>query len=201
MSWTRRSLSQLLLVVIALTVTACMQMPTVPGPRPGPAPRPAAVGEVRVDAPGVLFNNRAVTGVVPLFIGDHVRTDATGRATIRFNVGGELVLGPNTDPLLQLVSEAGCLGEQLVVYIRTGTFDFFNVSAVCFCDTANAVCGAPESDFRVVITNAGASITVSRGALRVTVGHPPQQRQYLVTQGQGMHVQQGKTSGPQRIVR
>ncbi len=193
MEWTRRSRPWLSLVL--LVMVACAPVP--PSER-GPTP----VGRVRVDGGVVLVNNRPVAGTVPLFIGDDVRTDNTGHATIFFDAGGSLVLGPNTDPLLQVVSEAGCVGTAVLqVLIRRGTFDFFNVTRVCFCDPQDSVCGAPASDFRVVITSIGARITVSRGELRVTVGRPPQQRQYRIRQGQGMVVEKGRTPGPQPIIR
>jgi hypothetical protein len=158
---------------------------------------------LQVDAAVVRVNDRPVTGSVRLFIEDDVRTESTGRATIFFDAGGSLVLGPNTDPLLQLVTEAGCVGTAVLqVIIRAGTFDFFNVTRVCFCDPQDMVCGVPASDFRVVITSSGASITVTRGALRVTVGRPPRQwRQYRLAQGQGMVVRKGRTSGPQPIIK
>lgn len=200
----RRSL--LLPVFVLLLTAACESVG--PGPRPGPGPGPGPgpartpVGRVHVDAPSVLVNNRAVAGTVTVFLGDDVRTDGRGRATISFDAGGSLVIGPDTDPLFQLVSEAGCVGTNMLlqVIIGRGTFDFFNVTRVCFCNPGDVVCGAPASDFRVVVTNTGTSITVSRGALRVTVGRPPQPRQYRVPQGQGIVVQKGRTSGPQTIV-
>ena len=204
MELTRGSRPWLSPLLVLLVLASCEPVVSGPGPAPGPGTGPgrAPVGRVRVDATVVLVNNQPVTGTVPLFIGDDVRTGNTGRATIFFDAGGTLVLGPNSDPLLQLVSEAGCLGAAAIqVLIRSGTFDFFNVTRVCFCDPQDVVCGVPASDFRVVITNTGARITVSRGALRVTVGRPPQQRQYHVVQGQGMNVQRGGgTSGPQQII-
>lgn len=160
------------------------------------------VGRVRVDGPIVLVNQQPVSGTIALYLGDDVRTDHTGRATIFFDAGGSLALGPDTDPLLEVVNEAGCVGTALLqVVIRTGTFDFFNVTRVCFCDPQDVFCGVPKSDFRVVITGNGANITVSRGKLQVTVGRKAQRHEYRIMQGQFMVVQKGRTSGPQEIVR
>ncbi len=209
MARTRRFRLLLLPLIVLLLAVACEPVVSRParGPRPGPdsgsAGRPASIGQVRADAPVVSVNGRPVTGTVPLSIGDDVQTDASGRATILLDAGGYLVIGPNTDPLFQLVGEAGCVATNVLlqVIIQRGTFDFFNVTRVCFCDVADAVCGVPSSDFRVVITSSGASIAVSRGALQATVGRPPQQRQYRVEQGQGMMVVKGRTGGPRPIVR
>ena len=205
----RRSRQWLSLVVVLFSVVSCEPLASGPRgvPKPGsgsgPSPGRAAIGRVRVDVNGVFVNNGPVSGTVSLFIGDDVRTDNTGQATIFFDAGGSLVLVPNTDPQLQLVSEVGCVGTAVLqVLIRRGTFDFFNVNRVCFCDPQDLVCGVPASDFRVVITTSGgASITVSRGELRVTVGRPPQQRKYRVVHDQGMVVQKGRTSGPQPIIK
>src|SRR5262245_27596065 len=136
MRWIRRS--RFLFVLVVLLSTGCETGGPPPGPPPGPGPGPGAgrtsVGRVRVDAAGVLVNNRQVAGTTPVFIGDDVRTDRTGRATIFFDAGGTLVLGPDTDPLFQLVSEAGCVGAAVLqVVIGRGTFDFVNVTRVCFC--------------------------------------------------------------------
>ncbi len=193
MEWTRQSLSRLALVLVLLVVVACK--PVAPGTGTGSSR--VHVAQVRVDAAGVRLNGQPISNIVPLFVGDDVQTD-NGRATIFFDVGGLLVLGPGTDPELQLVSEAGCLGMAILqVLIRSGTFNFLNVTQVCFCDLQNVVCGVPESDFRVVITSSGASIKVSRGALRVTVGRPPQQ--HRLVQGQEMVVQRGRVVPPSII--
>lgn len=189
-------LSPALLLVL---VAACGPV-AGPGPGSGAAP----VARVQVEAPVVLINNRPVTGSQPVFIGDDVRTQSTGRARIFFDAGGSLVLGPNTDPLFQLVSDAGCVGTAVLqLLIRTGTFDFFNVTRVCFCVPQDAVCGVPSSNFRVVVTRGRTDITVTSGALRVTVAQPPPRppARYRVTQGYAMVVERGKTQGPQPILR
>lgn len=56
----------------------------------GPSPEPRRIGELIVDAPQVLVDNEPVRGRLTLFDGDKVRTGDTGRATIRFDVGGGL---------------------------------------------------------------------------------------------------------------
>lgn len=193
-----KSLSKFSLWLVALVLVSCDELPTIPGS--GLVPGPAQVGRVHVEAPGVFVNNRLVAGTVLLFDNDDVRTNGTGWATISFNAGGTLRLEPNSDPLLRLVTEAGCLGAELVAYIRTGIFDFRDVVKVCFCDVENEVCGMSQSDFRVVIDNRGASITVSKGAVLVSTGYPRPREQFRVAQGQGITVRGGKTRGPQRVI-
>lgn len=194
-----RSLWNLLLALFAIAAMSCGPLPTGPGPESGPAP--SRVARVEIISPGVLVNDNYVSSPVSLYEGDSVRTDGSGRARILFNVGGSLTLGPNTDPLLKVVTEIGCLGERLVVYIRTGTFDFNDVSQVCFCDTQDDFCGSPESDFRVVINNSGASLTVTRGAVVVTIGRPIPRERFRVAEGNAIQIQGGKTRGPQTILR
>lgn len=187
-------------LLVALLLVSCEPLPPGPGAPTAPTPGPVAVGRVEVEQPGVFVNDRPVTGVVRLHDGDDVRTDATGWATIFFNAGGTLRMRPNSDPLLRLITELGCLGTELVAYIRTGDFEFQNVTDVCVCNRANGFCAKPESDFRILVDRGGARITVSRGALLVSVGYPVPYDRFRVPQGFGMTVSDGQTRGPQRII-
>jgi len=192
-------------VLLALAVGSCV--PPTPGSGPGPSSTPPpppvrpSVGNMQVDAPGVYVNGNPVLGSVQLFDGDDVRTDGSGWATIFFSVGGSVRLRPNSDPVLRFIDEAGCLGRQLVTYLQYGVFDFRDVVNVCFCDRANQVCGAPQSDFRVAINQAGASVTVSQGSVVVSVGYPRPYRRFPVAQGAGIVVRRGQTEGPRPILR
>jgi hypothetical protein len=195
-----KTLSIVSALLAALVVASCGRMPSGPAAPGQPAPGPQIVGRVQVEAPGVYVNGHPVSGVVQLRDGDDVRTDGTGWATVFFNAGGSLRMRPNSDPLLRLVSELGCLGAELVAYIRTGDFEFQNVTDVCVCDQANGFCAKPESDFRIIVDRRGANITVSRGSLLVSVGYPEPYERLRVPQGFGMSVSGGKTPGPQRII-
>lgn len=195
-----KTLSIFSALLATLVIASCGPLPPLGKPPDQPTPDPANVGRVQVEAPGVYVNNHPVTGVVPLHDGDDVRTDGTGWATISFDAGGTLRMRPNSDPLLRLVSELGCLGAELVAYIKTGDFDFQNVTDVCVCNRANGFCAMPQSDFRILVNRDGANITVSRGSLLVSVGYPRPYERLEVPQGFGINVTEGKTRGPQRII-
>ncbi len=159
----------------------------------------AQVATVSADAPGVYKNGNAVIGTAPLFLGDDVSTDSTGIATISFRAGGSLTIGPNTDPELQAVSDAGCVGSMLVeVLLKHGTFDFSKVTRVCFCDLQNMTCGAPSSDFNVNIDHNGLTLMVTHGRVRLAAGRHREYR-YQIESGQYIVVQGGNTPGPRTI--
>lgn len=200
-----RSLIAGALGLFALVLVSCDGVELNVGPGPGTplpvTPGPERVGELRVDQPGVLLNQQPVSGRVTLHDRDKVRT-TTGRATILFDVGGRLMLAPDTDPLLRLIRQAGCLSAELVTYLREGEFNFQNVSPrLCLCDEANGYCAVPSSDLRVRIDQNGSSILVDSGRVRVAVGPPGQQRIYTVRQGEAIQVRRGRTGGPQPILR
>ncbi|WP_156826365.1 hypothetical protein [Marinobacterium rhizophilum] len=220
MSYILKSLSKCSIFFVAIIIASCDMSPYVnigktkppshssgdyeqvesPRPQSTPEPSRANVGKVKVEASGVYVNDQPVYGVVQLFDGDDVRTDSSGWATIYFNVGGSVRLPPKSDPLLRLVAELGCLSSQLVAYIKYGDFSFEEVTEVCICDKQLGFCAEPASDFRIVVDNRRASITVSKGSLLVSLGYPRPYERHKVLQGFGMIVENGKSSKPQRIV-
>lgn len=186
--------------VLLLTLAACGDVQRPSGIEPTTQPtEPRPVAEVVVKGGDVYVNEVRVSGTLPLFENDKIRTGSSGFADINFDNRSTLTMAPNSDPKLLFVSQAGCVAGELVVRLWNGTFTYEGVANVCFDNPTHQTTVDPASAFRVVISDDSFAMNVTNGEVLVSTG-PTRETRFTLRRNFGIVVSKGQTLGPQRTI-
>ncbi len=164
-----------LVLILGLTVIACVPPRGGPGPRPNQGAAGDGIGVLETSGPQVYVNSRLAASGAVIHNRDHIVTGAASSARVNFNTGGFVQLSENTDPVVEQLWS----GVRCVTSILLGKGDIYAATDPCDCvfqsSDVNATC---SSTFAASAGAQGTRITLVDGHMSIRRPAPTELRPF-----------------------